>query len=315
MNDESLSIVRLDPESAARFAELTFPAYRRLLALEVTVRHPEQGDELRIRPVAVGAWRGARPVGLALAEVPAAGSGEAEMLSLFVAPEERNGGLGRRLTARISEELAREGAASVRAVWTSGRPAIDYLERILAAERWSAPAARTVSVRFRPEEMLTLSLFSPRHLAALDPGFDYESWAEVSPEELASVRAANEAKPWITPGLEPWSYDEKTPYDPATSVAARYRGELVGWVLTQRIDARLLRWTVSFLDRRLSRRGRIVPVYKRSLERAVARGYEFCLFVTPVRYPNMLRFIERWISQRAAFVGETRGARRELALP
>ncbi|MCB1009875.1 MAG: GNAT family N-acetyltransferase, partial [Acidobacteria bacterium] len=253
--------------------------------------------------------------GLALAEVALAGAGDAELLSLFVAPEERRQGLGRLLTARVSEELAREGAATVRAVWTSGRPAIGYLERILAAERWSPPTARTVSVRFRPEEMLTLSLFSPRHLAALDSGLEFESWAEVSQEELAALRASNEAKPWITPGLEPWSYDEKIPYDAATSVAARLRGELVGWVLTQRIDARLLRWTVSFLDRRLSRRGRIVPVYQQSLERAVAAGYEFCVFVTPVRYPNMLRFIDRWISQRAAFVGETRGARRGLVVP
>jgi len=312
---EALSVRRLDAAVARAFAELTFPAYRRLLELEVTVRHPEQGDVRPIRPVAIGALRGDRPVGLALAEVPVETGGEAEMLSLFVAPEERRRGLGRQLTAALAAELEREGAPAVSAVWTSGRPAIEYLEKILAAEGWTAPQARTVSVRFRPEEMLTLSLFSPRHLAALDPGFEYGSWAEVSVDELAALRASNEAKRWITPGLEPWSYDEKIPYDAATSVAARLRGELVGWVLTQRIDDRLLRWTVSFLKRTLSRRGRIVPVYRDSLRRTVASGYEFCVFVTPVRYPNMLRFIERWISQRAAFVGETRGARRNLGPP
>lgn len=311
----SLTVRRLDAGSARAFAELTFPTYRRLLALEETVRHPEQGDVRPIRPVAVGALRGERPVALALAEIPVEPGGEAEMLSLFVSPEERRQGLGRRLTAALAAELAREGAASVRAVWTSGKPSIEHFERILALEGWTPPQPRTVSVRFRPEEMLTLSLFSPRHLAALDSGLELDSWASVSPEELAATRAANEAKPWITPGLEPWSYDEKIPYDAATSVAARLRGELVGWVLTQRIDDRLLRWTVSFLKRTLSRRGRIVPVYGESLRRTVAAGYEFCLFVTPVRYPNMLRFIDRWISRRAAFVGETRGAKRDLGMP
>ncbi len=315
MTLDGLEIRRLDPTAAAACADLTFPTYRRLLDLETTVRHPEQGDSRLIQPVAVGALRSGRPVGLALAEVPVAPGEPAEMLSLFVAPEERSRGLGGRLAAVLEAELGREGASEVRAVWTAGKPAVAYFERVLARRGWSAPQPRTVSVRFRPEEMLTLPLFSPRHLAALDPGFEYFPWGELAAAELAALRASNEARPWITEGLEPWSYDGTTPYDPVTSVGARYRGELVGWVLTQRIDARLLRWTVSFLKRTLSRRGRIVPIYKESLERTVTAGYEFCLFVTPVRYPNMLRFIDRWISRRAAFVGETQGAAKELGTP
>lgn len=317
MTGESLTgieIRRLSAAEAAAFAELTFPTYRRLLALEPTVRHPEQGDPRRIEAIAIGALRAGRPVGLALGERALAAGEPAEALSLFVVAGERGRGLGGALLGALEDELAALGAPEIRATWTAGKPATAYLERILARRGWSAPVARTVSARFRPEDMLTLPLFSPRHLAALDPGFEIFPWSELPLDELAALRAGNEARPWISEGLEPWSYGGGAGYDPATSVGARLGGRLVGWVLTERIDGRLLRWTVSFLDKRHSRRGRIVPLYKASLERAVAAGYELCLFVTPVRFPNMVRFIERWISRRATFVGETRGAGKPLGV-
>lgn len=312
MTTPQFEVRRLAAPVDPAFSAMTFPLYRRLLSLEPTVRHPEQGDPRRIQPVAIGAFEAERPVGLIVAEQPLGDSEPAELLSLFVAEGERGRGVGGALVAAAEQALAAAGVAEVRAVWTAGKPAIEALERILARRGWTPPAARTVSARFRPEKMLTLPLFSPRHLASLDPGFEIFPWAELSAEDLAALRASNEARRWISDGLEPWSYRGGAGYDPATSVGARYQGRLVGWVLTERIDDRLLRWTVSFLDKRLSRRGRIVPLYKTSLERAVAAGYELCLFVTPVRFPNMVRFIHKWIARRAEFIGETRSAGRRL---
>ncbi len=315
MTDADLELRPLQAPADAAFAAMTFPAYRRLLALEPTVRHPEQGDPRSIQPLAIGAFRGGRPIGLALAERPLADPDPAELLSLFVADGERARGVGGALVAAAEAALAAAGATAVQATWTAGKPAIAWLERILYRRGWSRPEPRTVTARFRPEAMLTLPLFSPRHLAALDPGFEIFPWYELPAEELARLRASNQERRWISEGLEPWTYGEGRAYDPATSVGARYQGKVVGWVLTERIDGRLLRWTVSFLEKSLSRRGRIVPIYKASLERAVERGYQHCLFVTPVRFPTMVRFIRRWIARRAEFVGETRSAGKRLQTP
>jgi GNAT superfamily N-acetyltransferase len=317
MTIEGIELRRLEAPVDPVFEGMTFPLYRRLLSLEPTVRHPEQGDPKSIRPLAIGAFRDGAPAGLLIAELPSdSGTAEpAELLSLFVAAEERRRGIGGALIGAAERELAAAGAAEVRAVWTAGKPAIGWFEAILARRGWEPPAARTVSARFRPEAMLTLPLFSPKHLAALDPGFDIFPWNELPAEDMARIRSSHESRPWISQGLEPWSYGGGLGYDPATSVGARFGGEVVGWVLTERIDARLLRMTVSFLHKRLSRRGRIVPLYQASLERAVASGYEFVLFVTPVRFPNMVRFIHRWIARRADFVGETRGSGKSLLTP
>ena len=52
------------------FEEMTFPVYRHLLRLEPAPRHPEQGDQAMVRPLAVAAFHEGAPAGLALAELP-----------------------------------------------------------------------------------------------------------------------------------------------------------------------------------------------------------------------------------------------------
>ena len=62
----------------------------------------------------------------------------------------------------------------------------------------------------------------------------------------------------------------------------------------------------------ISRRGRIIPLFRASLERLVEAGVARATFVTPVVYPNMIRFIQRWIAPISEFVGETRGSTKRL---
>ncbi len=312
MSWRDLKVVSLKPVVEPTWREMTFPVYRHLLDLTPSVRHPEQGDPHPIQPVAWGILLNDRPVGLLLAEIPTAAPERSELLSVFVAPELRGRGLGRALVGVAEDELSRAGVREIRAVWTAGKPGATAFERILALQSWSAPASRTVTVRFRPEVMLTLPLFSARHLRVMEFGLELRPWDEVSSEELRELQESNEQQAWVTPGLEPWSYRGGEGFDAATSLVARQDGRIVGWVLNERIDAQRLRFAVSFLDRRWSRRGGIIPLYKQSLEQAVLAGYKTCLFVTPTRYPSMLRFIQKWIARRADFVGETRSSSKQL---
>jgi hypothetical protein len=93
----------------------------------------------------------------------------------------------------------------------------------------------------------------------------------------------------------------------------RYRGEVAGWVINHVLGPDAVRFTCSFLRKEISRRGRIVPLYRESLRRLVEAGCRRCTFVTPVEYPNMIRFAYRWIAPIAEFASETRGSRKRLA--
>ena len=86
----------------------------------------------------------------------------------------------------------------------------------------------------------------------------------------------------------------------------------MGWVIAQRINPTAVRYLASFMRKDLSRRGRILPLFKASLERAAADGCDLATFVTPIIYPTMIRFIHRWMAPHARLVAETRGVTRRL---
>jgi len=312
--DERIEIVRLSAPAPAELAAMTFPVYRPLLQLAPTTRHPEQGDEIPVQPFALVARLGDRPVGLALAELPLSRASSPELLSLFVAPELRNRGVGRRLVEAAEREAEGAGARELTAVYTTGRPSIAAVERILWKRAWEAPEPRTVSARFAPEDFLATDLFSERRMTALGAKLELFLWRELGAAEKAAIREGDRRSPWITPMLAFWRFERAGFHEPS-SIGVRYRGEVVGWVINHALGEDAVRFTCSFLRKDISRRGRIVPLYRESLRRLVQAGIPRCTFVTPVEYPNMVRFIYRWIAPIAEFVGETRGSRKSLGAP
>jgi GNAT superfamily N-acetyltransferase len=303
------------------FAGMTFPVYRHLLALaagESAPRHPEQNDKRPVAPLAIAAWLDGVAVGLLLAETPLEAPGDAvpppALLSIFVQAAARRQGVAGALLLRLEEELAQRQFQRVELVYTTGKPGSAAVERLLASAGWSTPTTRTVLVHLVPGEMAASELFEEQRLASLDPGFEIFAWADLPAAEREALRLSDERQRWVTPGLAAWKFDHE-PFDQAASVGARYRGEVVGWVIAQPISPTAVRYLCSFMRKDLSRRGRILPLYRASLARAAAAGRDLATFVTPVIYPSMIRFIHRWMAPHASLVAETRGSARELAQP
>lgn len=292
-------------DDTAAVAAMTFPAYRHLLALAPTPRHPEQGDTTVIQPVGIAAWDGERPVGLALGEVPTSSTGNAELLSLFVQPADRRQGVATALVAAMEAEVARLGFSTLQAVYTTGKPEIAAVERLFEGRGWQAPVARTVTVRFSPEQALATNWFGRLKF----PRDDYEivSWTEVRAEEIEALRVEQEAEHWIPAGLEPWKHD-RYGFDQVSSVGLRYKGRLAGWVINHHITPDTVRFTCSWMRDDMRGLARILPLYTESLKRLLAAGScRTCMFITPVGYTGMVEFVRRRCAKWGSFFGETKG--------
>jgi GNAT superfamily N-acetyltransferase len=291
--------------------KMTFPAYRHLLTLEPTFRLPGEAEQRPVRAFGVVGRYGDRPVGLALAEMPTReADGAPELLSLFVEPPHRREGLATALVEAVEDGLRDRGFDLVEAVYMTGKAAVAAVERIFETRGWQAPELRTITVKFTMQEALSTPWYG--RMGLLPAGAEIFAWKDLTPAERQQLVESNERSPWIANSLQPWRHDT-IGFDPVSSVGLRYRGEVVGWVINHRVDARTVRFTCSFMRKDLSRRARIVPLYSEALRRLSEAGCEFCTFVTPTVYPGMLEFIRRHCAPYASFTGETRGTRKRLS--
>jgi len=298
----------LDPHQASAFEPLTYPALRHLLSLEPSVRYPREGDGRRVQPLAVGARQDETPVGLALGCVPLSDGDSPELLSLYLRSEGRSPEASDGLLARFEAAVRDAGFDSLGFVYTSGTREAELLEELLARRGWSSPETRMVILRFALSEVKTTPWYQRYRQRT---GFELTPWVEVSEADLAALRASHEESGWIAEDLAPWGFHLNR-VEPASSLAIRLEGEIVGWVLNHRMDEQTVRFTCSFLRRDLSRRGRIVPAYSESVERAEAAGFERGLFTVPKHHRAMVAFVQRWCAPWFGFVGETRGVAKSL---
>ncbi len=315
-----LELVKLDAAMGEACARMTFPVYRHLMSLEPAPRHPEQGDDRLIQPVGFAARSAGALIGLALAELPlgpvsAPGESESEyipeVLSLFVRPENRNQGIATALLERLESEVRDRGFPKVKAVYMGERPGSAALTRVLAKRGWSAPAVRTVTLRFTPQGARNTPWFGR---VRLSHEYQIFPWAELTSREREQLQRSQADSPWIPPGLEPWMHDRHS-FDPISSLGLRHRGRVVGWVINHRVSPSTVRFTCSFMRKDLGRRGRILPLYTASLERLDEAGCKDCLFITPVEFPTMVSFVKDRCAPWEGFLTETYGVSKRLTEP
>ncbi len=297
----------LKAELAAAFNGFTFPAFRHLLTGEPARQYLTERSEV-VRPLAVAASDGGRPVGLALVAVPFEPSGEPELLSLFVALDRRGQGIGTRLVTLVEESLAELGCERVRATYMTGRPGIAVLERVLAGRGWDPPTFRMASVRLSHETFRQAPWLDRFHRI---PDYETVPWAQVGEPERAAARRSHELEPWINPRLAFWVYDAEG-FEPRTSLGVYYKKQLVGWVVNHRHDDVTLRLTCAFVRDDLARVGLALPAAARSFHLMPSAGFTRAMFTTPRDLPRMLEFLSKWIAPWADFVGETRGTSKSL---
>lgn len=291
--------------------DMTFPAYRKFLALRPMPRHPEQGDRRIVQPLGLVAWHGETPVGLLLAERSIEAPDRAEVLSVFVEPDRRNTGVASGLIHRLEHHLRASGVRNVTAVYMTGKPGIGPMERVFEKCGWTPPETRSISVRFSPEEARRMSWFG-RY--TLGPDFEICRWADVSADEKAELARSQEVSPWIARGLEPWRHDFYG-FDEVSSVGVRHRGALVGWIINHVIRPGEVRFTCNFMTSAHSRRGRMLALYTESIRRLEAAGCRTCMFVMPMYYKEMTQFLKRRCLPWLEHVTESRGVSKELLAP
>jgi GNAT superfamily N-acetyltransferase len=305
---KGLVVERVQGASAAPFAGMTFPIFRRLLDGAPVILYPEEGDQRLVRPLLVGAREAGQPVGLAVAALAPGADGDAELLSVFVSPGARRRGVGATLLGALEGGARSEGCRRLYGTWMTSAKQLEAIEGLLARCGWAPPHPRMLVVKFTVEEAQTVRWYGRYQLRA---GLEFLPWLELGAERLARLEESHAARPWIPPDLLPWRHDPDR-LEPHSSIAALLDGEVVGWVINHRLGEDLVRFTTAFMRRDLARRGRLVPLFSESIRRLDETPLRRCMFTTPLHHREMVAFVERHCKRWVSFVGHTRGSFKDL---
>ncbi len=285
------------------WAGMTFPFHRHLLGLLGTGASDPKG----VTPVARYALVDGQPAGLILAELPTPQRPSAELLSMFVVPEQRGRGLATSLLEGLEADLANAGVSELIGTYMTGKPSISAIERIFVKRGFTPPELRKIVVKYTPEEPSRALWYRrakmPSH-ASIFP------WVELTPEERDALKRSQSETAWIPPLLEPWRSDKV--FDEVSSFGMRRHGEVVGWVINHRVQPDLVRFTTSFMRPDMQRLGAIFPLYVASLKSLEGSGIT-CVFVTSAEFANMVQFALRRVAPFVHYTGETRGVSKALS--
>ena len=287
-----------DAKAAAQYRSMTFPAFQGLLNF----------NSADVAPLAVGTLQNEAPAGLALL-VTSPNTGEAELLSIFVAPRLRRNGIALELMQRTLAYCKTQNIQKISASYMSGQDSTQTLENIFNKTGWTAPQTRMLVVRCSLDSIKSAPWLN-RY--ALPKGYEVLPWAQVTTAEREALRVSNLEKPWIAPDLVPFDFEEN--YEPVTSVALKVNGAIVGWCLTHAVEG-MLRFTCAFVRKDLQRLGRLLLLWDEVVARMPHAGCTVGMWTIRLSSKSMVDFARKHMQPYSIYFGETRGVTIQMAFP
>lgn len=217
-----------------------------ILMMASSLRQPLLEKSTDPGQVVLGASFWGQPAGVAVLH---AEKGVAILTDLYVLPAYRRAGIGSALLAAAEEEVKRSGLGKIQAVYRADEhtPAFEHL---LANQGWAPPLVQ--SVVFWTSCSAGYDEWSQRY--RFRPPYAAVPWSEISEAER-QVIASRGASGWYPPKFSPFQRPSHV-WDEETSLGLRYKGEVVGWLLTLREAPDLIRVEIMFVDPPLQRLGR-----------------------------------------------------------
>jgi GNAT superfamily N-acetyltransferase len=217
--------------------------------------------ETNPRVVAIGAWHGEIPVGLALAEINAKDPRTARLLSINAASAHRRLGVGSRLMSVLEEELLAADCMLLEAMYPDEKSEARPIEHFLLKSGWT-PA--------RPFHVVCKAwvarLVQARWTRVPYPDY-YQifRWRHLTPADRDEIIQSQETRLRFPPHLNPFKDEDRLNLD--ASLGLRVNGRVIGWCLAKHYSSDTLWVDNLFAAPETRLRGRAAPLAGAFLQR------------------------------------------------
>ena len=224
-------VYQLTPATLAPYSALTFPP---LTPGSNALQH--LSGEL----LGVAANHKGLMVGLVIAERNDQGS--AVVVSLMVSPEWRHQGIGTRLVAYLGQLLSKEGVQQLTVRYQAPLNGLSVMSRLLKRLHWREPQEDFLLLKGQSDQLAAINW--PDRFP-LPEGYAIHPWVSSYAKETANIDAPAELRDGLTsPSIEP-----------SMSMALIHQGQLVGWIIADRIHPKAVRYSSYFVEPSHRRRG------------------------------------------------------------
>jgi GNAT superfamily N-acetyltransferase len=250
-----LILSQLDQATIEAYKALTEPKYYCCLLGE----HPD--GVLNTISIAISAQYENQPVGLILANCSQI-LRMTEMHSIFVAEPFRGPKLNiaPQMLALLETELIPLGCMVLTFSYNLGEPETHDLEHLLLTHGWEKPRLFMISCHFDQK-------FNPPWLNTelpLPTGFSEFPWPELTAQERAKLQYREE-QGMFRPEISPFGKNEHI-IEPLNSLGLRYKGEVVGWMITHRIDPDTIRYSALYIHKEFQIQGIALRLLRDSIQ-------------------------------------------------
>jgi GNAT superfamily N-acetyltransferase len=281
------------------FKDLTFPFFQQLFITK--------GFNSSL--IAIGAYSQSKPIGLALIKLLTGYTNNAELLSLFVLPPFRRSGIAYRLLLETESELSKLGYNEIFATYVNQCNQESIFEKLIAKCLWNEPEIEQFLYK---TDCRLLEAHWIKNEPPMPKDYSVVPWSDITVNQKDDlVQSQIGPHSWIPEDVNPLKHEND--YEPLNSLALLRQGEIVGWLITHRLNPNLIRYTCSYIKPEFQKMGRIIHLFAES----VRRHCSTCCTVegiwsVPVHYSRHQRFIQRHFSPYLISIEEGKGSRKTL---
>lgn len=264
-------------------------------------------------PLVLGAFLNDVPIGIVVAFYYKI-IHRALIQTLFVKEEYRHQGLGSTLLQRLEIVLKMEGIHTVTVNYEASLPTSLYFEKILKKQHFGPSTISYQrylfdSATFRPSWLTRVPTKLPKD-------FSLFSWAALKKEDRKELEFQYKQRSY-TADIYPFFKEELI--EPSNSLGLRYKGKVIGWIITHRIRPDLIRYTALYLrnEFRLHSFGLAPKLLIESIKRHVfAKNpvkYGSCEIANQPQNPHWSRFIKHKLIPHSIEIQEVKSTYKNLS--
>ena len=262
------------------------------LFLYQTLTHRElrpylQSQELGKTIIAIGASKGSNPVGLAFAEFNQK-TKCAELLSIFVLPSHRRCGIGTALLSFLEQELLLKDCNKIELDCKTNKLTTPALKLLLRKFNWSELKPSLVECIANDKMLNAPWLYNKYRFPSKMNIFP---WGEITSQERFVIEQTQQEKPWINRELIPPKEGEN--FEPINSLGLRYQGQVVGWIITERIHSDTIFYKSMFVRKNLQKKGLGIALVVNAIQRQAKAKVPLGVWQVFLDNLPMLNFVKK----------------------